>query len=243
MIFYSAIAERKSLVMVSKAGRNHSNWIDSDQAFLSGLDVKEIKALESTLGDKDLSQSKNLLFLSPISLVSNQEFYEKTDGKKIEQARQILDSETFDQWLKKKNLFVNTKIADEKVIYNPNPFVMIKELVEEFAFSIKNLVTGAISPKHMSGPIGMVKLVSDSSQSSITTGVYWLGMISLNLAFMNMLPIPMLDGGRICIFIYEMVSRKRLKEKTMQRLILPFFALMIVLFIYITFYDIVKLFS
>lgn len=240
--FYKAIGERKSVIMVSNAKTENALWRNADKDFYRGLDFNAIALMENSIGSNELAQEGSFRFLTPISPLTNKEFY-SGDEKKLQKVREILGQKSYAKWLEKSSLFANASLSDAKVIYNPNPIVMVKDLVDEFFFTLKNLFTGSISPKHVSGPVGMIKLVSDSSKSSIITGIYWLGMISLNLAFMNLLPIPMLDGGHICFTLYEMGTKRRIKAKTMQRLIFPFFALIVVFFIYITFHDILKFFS
>jgi regulator of sigma E protease len=63
----------------------------------------------------------------------------------------------------------------------------------------------------------------------------------LNLAILNLLPIPVLDGGHILFASIEGITKKPVKSKTMEKLILPFLILLVVLFIYLTYQDIVKL--
>jgi regulator of sigma E protease len=68
-------------------------------------------------------------------------------------------------------------------------------------------------------------------------------MISLNLGMLNLLPIPILDGGHICFSLWEAVTKRPIKAKTMERLVIPFIVLLVALFIYMTYHDLVRLFS
>jgi regulator of sigma E protease len=61
------------------------------------------------------------------------------------------------------------------------------------------------------------------------------------LAFLNLLPLPVLDGGHIVFASIEGITKKPIKSKTMEKLILPFVILIVILFIYLTYHDIVKL--
>ncbi len=100
------------------------------------------------------------------------------------------------------------------------------------------LVTGALNPELMSGPIGIIRVVHQNSMGSFKEALFWLGFISMNLGIMNLLPIPVLDGGTICFALYELVTGQRLKTKTMERLIIPFALLLIGFFIFLTYNDI-----
>ena len=73
--------------------------------------------------------------------------------------------------------------------------------------------------------------------------LFWLGLISLNLGILNLLPIPALDGGHIVFSVVEIITKKPIKAKTMERLIIPFFVLLILAIIYFTYNDISRIFS
>src|SRR5690606_1659179 len=103
------------------------------------------------------------------------------------------------------------------------------------------LITGYLSPKHIGGPVGIVQVIQNGWSVGAKEALYWLGMISLNLGLLNLLPIPVLDGGYVLFALFESVTKKRLKAKTMERLIFPFIILMIALFIYLTYNDLLRL--
>lgn len=89
--------------------------------------------------------------------------------------------------------------------------------------SLEMLLTGKAGLQDMSGPVGIVQIMSDTAAASETTGIALLNMLSIggfiaiNLAVMNMLPIPALDGGRVvCLFLtaaYEGITRKKVNPK------------------------------
>ena len=70
-----------------------------------------------------------------------------------------------------------------------------------------------------------------------------MGAISLNLGILNLLPIPMLDGGTILFSLFEMLTRKKIKPKTLEKLILPFAILLILFFIFVTYHDLERIFG
>ena len=95
--------------------------------------------------------------------------------------------------------------------------------VESVVVSLKMLITGQVGLKDMSGPVGIVQIMSDTAEQSDTAGLAFLNMLSIggfiaiNLAVMNMLPIPALDGGRVLglllTVIIEKITRKKLDPK------------------------------
>jgi regulator of sigma E protease len=78
---------------------------------------------------------------------------------------------------------------------------------------VGGLLTGKI-PKDVSGPIGMYEATSAIKKNQgILAVVHFFGIVSVNLAVVNILPFPALDGGRIIFVIYEMITKKRANQK------------------------------
>lgn len=134
-------------------------------------------------------------------------------------------------------------VQDRKVEYNPNPFALFGVVFQEIWWTLSSLVTGMLNPKWIVGPVGIIQIVHSTSMSSIKEAFYWLGAISLNLGILNLLPIPVLDGGSIVMSLVEMITRRRLPPKTLEKLILPFAILLIAFFLYLTYNDILRLFK
>lgn len=142
----------------------------------------------------------------------------------------------------RQKLVLGLPLTDAMVRYNPNPFQMFVEVTKETFFTLKLLLTGQIHPKWMSGPVGMVQMIHQGWSVGVKEGMYWLAMISLNLGIFNLLPLPVLDGGHICFSLYEIISRRRLHPKVMEKLIIPFIGLLMAFFVYITYQDLKRLF-
>ncbi len=159
------------------------------------------------------------------------------DPEKRAQARALLENRD------KQLLLGLPAIQDERVQYNPNPLELFNKVFEEIWHTLKALFTGSLNPKWMSGPIGIVQVVHDHSMVSIKEALFWLGAISLNLGVLNLLPLPVLDGGTICFSLYELITGRRLKSKTLEKLIIPFAILLIGFFIFLTYHDLSRIFS
>ena len=95
-----------------------------------------------------------------------------------------------------------------------------------------------LSPRHMSGPLGMgMVLFSMVRHSSLMSGIYFTVMISFALAIFNLLPLPVLDGGHIFFGIVEIAIRRPLSVKFIRALSNVFVVLLIALMVYVTFFD------
>jgi len=88
---------------------------------------------------------------------------------------------------------------------------------ETIAKGVWSMVTGLFVgqiPKDVTGPIGMFKATEQiRSQEGLLAVIHFFGIISVNLAIVNILPLPALDGGRILFVIYELLTGKRANEK------------------------------
>jgi len=88
-----------------------------------------------------------------------------------------------------------------------------KLILEGLWQMISGLFQGQV-PKDVAGPLGMYKATSAiRSDQGIWAVIHFFGIISVNLAIVNILPFPALDGGRIIFVLYELVFRKRANEK------------------------------
>lgn len=84
--------------------------------------------------------------------------------------------------------------------------------------SLRMLVTGGVSMKELSGPVGIVKTIGDTYDISRTEGAFMVFvnmlnmsiLLSANLGVMNLLPIPALDGGRLVFLLLEVIRRKKI---------------------------------
>ena len=99
-----------------------------------------------------------------------------------------------------------------------------------------------ITINELSGPVGIFAVVKQYLSTDFFTFMSFVGMISANIGLVNLLPLPALDGGRIVFIGYEMVTRKKVNKKVETALINIVFWLVMLLFVYITFKDIIRLF-
>ncbi|MDR1781864.1 MAG: RIP metalloprotease RseP [Bacilli bacterium] len=134
--------------------------------------------------------------------------------------------------------------ADHNIFYAfKNGIDLSIGVCKDVFLSLQMLLTGQAKLDDVSGPVGMVSLTSQISQSSGFVGlVKFTGLLSINLAIFNLLPIPALDGGRILIILIESIFRRRLNPKVESAIIGGSFILLFGLIIIVTFNDITKLF-
>lgn len=91
--------------------------------------------------------------------------------------------------------------------------VETREAVGFVFLSLKKLLWGEISIKNLSGPIGIAKVAADQAQYGFWAFMSFLAHVSIVLAVLNILPIPMLDGGHILFCLVEWVKGSPLSER------------------------------
>jgi regulator of sigma E protease len=78
---------------------------------------------------------------------------------------------------------------------------------------IGRMLTGSASVRNLSGPISIAQFASDSASAGFTYFLFFLGLISLSLGILNLLPIPVLDGGHLMYYLIELVKGSPVSEQ------------------------------
>ncbi|MEI5639002.1 MULTISPECIES: sigma E protease regulator RseP [unclassified Pseudoalteromonas] len=81
---------------------------------------------------------------------------------------------------------------------------------------IGNLLTGQVSVKNLSGPVGIAVSAGNSVSYGLVAFLGFLALISVNLGVFNLLPLPVLDGGHLMYYLIELIRRKPVSEKTQE---------------------------
>ena len=109
------------------------------------------------------------------------------------------------------------------------------------AKALGKMFTGEVSAKNVSGPIGMAKIYG--AEWSWTKFLGITGLISMILAFMNLLPIPALDGGHVMFLLYEMISGRAPSDKFLENAQKVGMVILLALMVFAIGNDILKLFN
>jgi len=111
------------------------------------------------------------------------------------------------------------------------------------AFTVKTLASNIYRREKpdLAGPIGIVNIVSKAAHSGLTDLFFLIGLISVAVGFFNLLPIPLLDGGWILLFLYEGVFRRKVTPKVMQYVNGAGIAVILSIFIFATYSDIMRI--
>lgn len=121
-------------------------------------------------------------------------------------------------------------------------FQKFGSIVESMWLTVSGLLTGKISTSALSGPVGMYKVVDDGVALGLNYMIYLTAFLSINVGFINILPFPAFDGGRVFFLIVEAIRRKPVNAKFENTCHTIGFLLLLLLMFYITIQDIIRLF-
>ncbi len=120
-------------------------------------------------------------------------------------------------------------------------FTKFFSIMEQMFFTVWYLITGKISLKLLSGPVGIFSIVGTAAKTGFVSVLSLLALISVNVGFINLLPIPAFDGGHILFLIIEKIKGSKVNPKVENTIHTVFFVLLMALMLYITFNDILRL--
>ena len=113
--------------------------------------------------------------------------------------------------------------------------------IMEMLQGLWNIVTGH-SKGDVAGPIGVAQMAGQVVQHGFISLLLFTALLSLNLGVINLLPIPVLDGGHLVLLILEGITGRKLPEKALQYIQMTGVGLLLLVFVYSTFQDILRLF-
>ncbi len=108
---------------------------------------------------------------------------------------------------------------------------------------IAGLVTSGQAPEGVAGPVGVAQLTGQAVSYGVNATLWFAALLSINLAVLNVLPIPALDGGRLFFIVIEFVTRRKINPKYEGYAHAVGLALLLTLMVVITVFDIVRVAS
>jgi len=118
-------------------------------------------------------------------------------------------------------------------------FLILKGLVD----TVGGLILGGGKPAGITGPIGVAQLTGQAVSYGATATLWFVALLSLNLAVVNVLPIPALDGGRLFFILIELVTRRKVSPKYESLAHAIGLAVLLGLIALVTLFDLMRIFS
>jgi regulator of sigma E protease len=139
-------------------------------------------------------------------------------------------------------------IGDSTRSIQPGPFEAVTMAVERniqgaglIFETLWGLFTRETSPKQLMGPVAIAQLSGESAQLGWIALVSLMASLSLNLGLLNLLPIPILDGGHILILAMEGIARRDFSLKVKEKMLLAGFVLILMLMVTVIYNDLTRI--
>lgn len=115
-------------------------------------------------------------------------------------------------------------------------------IFKQMAYTVGYLFTGGIKLNQLSGPVGIYSIVESQSKTGIANVLYLVAFLSINVGFINLLPLPAFDGGHILFIIIEKIKGSPVSPELENKIHTVGLMLLMILMLVITINDILRLF-
>ena len=134
-------------------------------------------------------------------------------------------------------------LIEAPVIGLKESLVLSWELLKGIGTTLQKLVTFQSVSKDVAGPIGIAQMTGEAIKFGRNAVLEMLGLLSLNLAIVNILPFPALDGGRLLFVVIEGITGKRIKTNWERHIHQAGMAVLLLLILLVTLNDLIRIFS
>ncbi len=246
--------------MIAEVENAASDEADSDDASLQpGDEIKEVRLLSSLSDNEALNDERFKMIMeelqtgwtiTPVSTLNAlietiqllpegtklKVIADRPEANKVIESTLVVSGDDRNQF-ERGIAFTPTESIQQAASLGSALTLGVKEGYRRFNDVIRflrMLPRGKIKLRHVGGPLEIVNIAKNEAEKGISPQLMFLTMLSMNLAILNFLPIPALDGGHMVFLIYELVAGKRANEQLEFRLtlagVLALLVLMVVVF-------------
>ncbi|MBK9121486.1 MAG: site-2 protease family protein [Phycisphaerales bacterium] len=234
-------------------------------SIVSELDLPPTARIRSIAGEDRIRLDEDRVYLLPqeaavrellarhIGETVDVEYHRSTSDRTLYRAQFTVRADNVDPWQFRASYDVNTLLPFEflttRVHANGNPLVAIAmageqtvRVLERTYRSLQALIfqSGNVSTRDVAGPVGIMRHAVRIAQDGYADLLFFLAFISINLAVINFLPLPVVDGGLMVFLLLEKIRGKPLNLKVQVITTLAGLALIVLVFLLVTLQDIVK---
>jgi regulator of sigma E protease len=144
--------------------------------------------------------------------------------------------------------WLGVELTEPYKSFTPGPFEAVKLSVEHNIESsgiifrtLGGLFTGETSVKQLQGPVGIAQLSGESAQEGFITLLSLMAMLSINLGILNLMPVPVLDGGHILIMALEGIARRDFSMQVKEKMLLAGFVVLMMLMVTVIYNDLTRI--
>lgn len=174
----------------------------------------------------------------------------------VDRENKFLDIYVTPELVKSKNIFgeeidtyrIGVGISDETVMERQGPVGALYSGIEQTwgwtkltCLGIVKIIQGVVSPKELGGPILIAQMAGSQVRKGFLPFIFLMAVLSVNLGVLNLLPVPVLDGGHLCFFLIEAVTGREVNIKWREIAQQVGFFLLILLMIFVFYNDIIRI--
>ncbi|HZI78902.1 MAG TPA: RIP metalloprotease RseP [Vicinamibacterales bacterium] len=144
--------------------------------------------------------------------------------------------------------WIGITIVEPTRSFKPGPFEAVRLSVVQNATSgvmifkiLGGLFTGSTSVRQLQGPVGIAQLSGESAEAGFIHLLSLMAVISLNLGLLNLMPVPVLDGGHILIMALEGVARRDFSMAVKEKMLLAGFVVLMMLMVTVIYNDLTRI--
>jgi regulator of sigma E protease len=133
---------------------------------------------------------------------------------------------------------------DVYVLEHPTPWSQITDVLNQLTSTLSALMhsrSSGVKASDLAGPVGIISFLAVKVNTDYRLALGFLVMLNINLAIINMLPIPVLDGGHILMAVLERIRRRPLNVRLVENITTAFAILLISFMLYVTYFDLRRL--
>ena len=205
--------------ITSIADQKVGNWFDVQRVLASIVAGKEVP-ISFTTPDGQTKAASLKLSEDQLALVRSNRYTTEAALDELHEPRKTTNPITAAQW----------------------GLTETRDLMVQFYLTIRRMIQGSVPTSGAMGPIGIFHQGSKIANRGVDWLIWFLAMISANLAVVNFLPIPIVDGGLFVFLILEKIMRKPLSARAQSIAQIVGLALIASVFLFVTYHDIMRMF-
>ena len=144
--------------------------------------------------------------------------------------------------------WLGVELSEPTKSFTPGPFEAVRLSVEHNIESsgiifrtLAGLFTGETSVRQLQGPVGIAQLSGESAEEGFITLLSLMAMLSINLGILNLMPVPVLDGGHILIMALEGIARRDFSMQVKEKMLLAGFVVLMMLMVTVIYNDLTRI--
>lgn len=190
---------------------------------------------------KNFSEVMNIVAVNNLKPLTFEVLRNNETIKLEVQPKIITTKDMFGNEVKTSGIGIASKITESKKVNIFQAFIQanisVFKMCKDTLIVLGQMIVGDRSTDGLGGPLKIAQYSGQSFEGGFLVVLYFMALISANLGLMNLLPIPVLDGGHLLFFIIEIIARRPIPDKIQEKLLQGGFGILILVMVFATFND------